>query len=94
MGLAENMRVAVELVWPLAWVGHVEHGLPLVHQRRNMLRERRHEHHDRARGLVLACHGELTTQRRNLVLIGLPVAARLQGLLPLGEQVVCACCMC
>ena len=88
MGLAEDMGVAVELVWPLAWVGHVEHGLPLVHQRCNMLCQRRREHHDRARGLVLACHGELPPQGRNLVLIGLPVAARLQGLLPLGEQVV------
>ena len=86
--LAEDMRVAVELLGPLGRVGHVEHGLPLVHQRCNMLCERRHEHDDRARGLVLACHGELATQRRHLVLVGLTVATRLQGLLPLGEQVV------
>jgi hypothetical protein len=57
LGLAENMRVAAELVRPLGRIGHVEHALALVYQRSDMLFHRGHQHHDSARGFVLARYG-------------------------------------
>ena len=64
-------------------------GMINYHQRGEVLGWQRRQHHHRARRLVVGGHGELAAQHGHLVLVRLLVAARLEGLLPLGEQVAC-----